>query len=322
MNIQELLRLASTQEQDTFARDIVVPLLHGQRRVAIRVAGIISHLQVATTAAGWKVGTSHDRRIFVARAEADVWQREQYLSLFPALRLILLEPTAHGSWLATPWNHDAAMRRFQIPALLQVHLVDGMLPFDRIVARVAGHIVWFDDTDRRADPAVAASMRQVLGAGGTLDVRGMSSSERFAWYTHSAAHAVELQRNAEQEAALVAHQSEVTRLAAQEEMQRQQTQRQSRSEQSIRAHLQTAGAQLAGYQINTDGSVRVTWLSQGQEHTAVLGQDMSVVAAGICVSGHDRVFDLATLVGVVDQAPSFAKARHYAVDASDWEDED
>jgi hypothetical protein len=63
---------------------------------------------------------------------------------------------------------------------------------------------------------------------------------------------------------------------------------------------------LVGYTTNATG-LRVTWEREGQQSTTLINPDLAVVSAGICLSGMDHDFDLASIVGVVQDAPAFAR---------------
>jgi hypothetical protein len=74
----------------------------------------------------------------------------------------------------------------------------------------------------------------------------------------------------------------------------------------LRAALTLGGARLIGYEPAGD-ALRVTWERAGQRSVSPIAPDTTVVSAGICLSGEDSRFDLASIVGVVREAPAFAR---------------
>ena len=66
------------------------------------------------------------------------------------------------------------------------------------------------------------------------------------------------------------------------------------------------GARLIGYETSA-GVLRVTWERDGQRSITLINPTLDVVSAGICLSGADQHFDLASIIGVVRDAPQFAR---------------
>ncbi len=75
--------------------------------------------------------------------------------------------------------------------------------------------------------------------------------------------------------------------------------RQATDEQRIREALEHGGAELREM-ARRGGEIRVTYEVDGRRHVSLVhGSDMTVQSAGVCLSGGDRAFDLASLVGVL-----------------------
>ena len=62
-----------------------------------------------------------------------------------------------------------------------------------------------------------------------------------------------------------------------------------------------AGAELRAHW-ERDGACVVRYAIDGHEHTSTLDPaDLTIASAGVCLSGQDEQFDLASLVGVLRQ---------------------
>jgi hypothetical protein len=207
-------------------------------------------------------------------AQPSLRQIRDYLALFPAVRLVLLARAGHdpstGSghcWLAVPAHRGDS--RFQIDGSARVHLARGVQPFEQIVARFDGAHFWFQETDRRRNPAIAAYLRESLAA--------------------------ETAPDALHKPTLTAEEREAYRLLYQatEAIQR------DRVEARLADALAHAGAELASY-IEREDAYTVSFTVDGQPHRSTVRKgDLTVLAAGICLEGQDRRFDLTSLVGVI-----------------------
>ena len=78
------------------------------------------------------------------------------------------------------------------------------------------------------------------------------------------------------------------------------------TERRVRDALTVGGARLVGYEAG-EGILRVTWERDGQRSVALVNANLEVVSAGICLSGEDQRFDLASIIGVVNEAPQYAR---------------
>ena len=262
-------------------REFLAPLVRGGR-ARLRVRGLLYELAVMGAGPGWWICRARDERSAELVGEALPWQRGEYMALWPALRLVLLEPLAGGAWLALPFNPADAHQRFGIAGPLALQLVENGRPLDRVIGRVDGGTVWYDDADRRADPATAEALRDALAAEREAPgVARLGAGERAAY------------------ALLLARAGEV-RLADEA----------ARAERRLRHAIEIGGARLLGYEPAGDHMPtgwRVTWERDGHRSVTLVSADLGVVSAGICLSGEDARFDLASVVGVVRDSPAFAR---------------
>jgi hypothetical protein len=174
-------------------------------------------------------------------------------------------------WLALAANRGDD--RFEIGGLVPVRLIDDGEMFDTVVARFDGGQFWFDELDARADSGAAAYLRESLGR--TLDPRALDRKALTG--EQRTAYAAEYARRLEE--------------TLREER--------ARPERRLRVALEHAGARLRDFGDRGD-VYRVTFSFDGRRHTSVVRKDdLSVVTAGICLSGQDGNFDLASLVGVL-----------------------
>jgi hypothetical protein len=277
MDAIRLIRALAARERALRGREFLAPLRR-DCRARVRIQELIYELIVAGAQPGWWICRVCDGHSAEVVAEALAWQRGEYLALWPVLRMVLLEPLAGRDWLALPYNPAAAMQRFGFAGPHIVSLVEGGQPCERIIARVEGATLWYDAPDRRADPQIAEQLRAALSEEcAEPDVAHLGAGERAAYELLLAAR----------------HQAHIAieerRLAGE-----------------LRAALTITGARLLGYE-RVGAQVRVFWEREGARNVTLVDPDLTVAAAGICLSGQDRRFDLTSIVGVVRDAPDYAR---------------
>jgi hypothetical protein len=282
-----LIAALGAEERALRGQPFLAPLL-GQRRLRLRVRGIVYELHVRGAAPGWWVCRMCDARSAEPAEPAQPWQRGEYLALWPGLRLVLLEPMPSPSgaepgaaWLALPANPAEAKRRFGLDSLATVQLVEEGRPFEQVIGRVEGRTIWYDDVDRRADPLLPEALREELAAG------------------HAEPRAANLTPGLRTAFELLAAGAEATSNAPDDGSARG-------VERRLRRALEIGGARLLGYSYTPHG-LRVEWRREGQRGATLVDGGLNVVSAGICLSGEDNSFDLASIVGVVAEAPDFAR---------------
>jgi hypothetical protein len=166
--------------------------------------------------------------------------------------------------------------RFRIEGLVPIRLVEEAQHFEVLLTRFDGTQCWYDGPDPRRDPGTAAYLRESLARmvePSQLVRPGLTAEERVAYVLNY-----------------------TTRLQAELEARR------DRVEERLRAALAHAGAELREYQEWGD-VYRVSYDVDGRRHGSIVARDdLSVQAAGICLSGQDGDFDLQSLVGVLREA--------------------
>jgi len=287
MSIDEVLDRLEAAENEFAGRELMAPVVGpeagpaaGRAEVAVRIAGVICRLRTIDDLPrgfrGWAIlrALSTSRARFVG--EAGLAQVAAYLALFPVLKLLTLR-LADARWLCMAAH--AGDLRFSIQGVIPLELPEeGLEPLETVIARFDGRQFWYERRDPGRDPAVAAYLRNALGDVGRdglppeareLQKRGLTPEERAAY--------------------------DWLRKEKIEEIKDQ-------AELRLREALKHAGAHYRSH-AERPGVFVVRYEVDGQEHVSTVDRgDLSVIAAGICLDGTDRRFDLASLVGVLRQA--------------------
>lgn len=284
MSIHDLLNKMEAAEEAFLETEFLAPILPG-RQVRVRITGVICTLRVVgKTEPDWAIlkPLAMDKAKVIAIPS--LRQIREYLKLFPAVTLLLVS-RAGADWLALPAHRGD--RRFQIDGTVRVHLITGAEQFQQIIARFDGGHFWFQEIDRRRSPAIAAYLRDALNAETSPD------------QLHKPTLTAE-----EREAYGLLYQ-------AIEDARRDQV------ELHLADALAHAGACLSSY-VEREDAYTVTFNVDGQTHRSTVHKDdLTVLSAGICLSGEDRKFDLQSLVGVIREGTR----RHQIVREEDEENE-
>lgn len=291
-DIDQLMRSLQAKEEQFLAREFLAPAVTGGE-VRVRIGGVVCRLHIQPRSfAGWGVfrPLSHDQAELIRPASLS--ERREYLRLFPLVRLILCR-RAGERWLASPASFGD--HRLQFEGLAPVLMVDDAQQFDTIAARYDGSLFWFDEVDARRDPSAAAYLREALAASTSpddLNRKGITAEERAAYEVNywTLLQAEQLQAAPESHPGVSGNSV------------RRRGRRQAPVDvvaERLSLNLSHAGAQLVEY-LERGDSYRVTYSVDGQRFTSSVNkEDLTVHVAGICLSGEDRLFDLASLVGVL-----------------------
>jgi hypothetical protein len=274
-DVRKLLAKLSAEEERFRAARFVAPCVRGGRLRA-RVAGLVcTFTPEPRDFQGWGIFQPTGGKVAEVVEEADLPLVARYLGGLPRLRLWLAEPLEGQTWLAYPASEGDARQRLGGARPLLVRLVTEGTAFEPVVARGDGRAWWFEEVDRRADPRFATGLREALQeviAPEQLRLKGLTPEMRAAYD-----------------------------LAAQRAMAFRAQFQERRDQRRLRGALELAGGELREFRDRGD-FWQVEWTTcDGQRHTSAIGKrDLTVISSGICLSGHDRDFDLQSLVGVMD----------------------
>ncbi len=196
----------------------------------------------------------------------------EYLQLLLPVRLHLACLLQGQTWLAYPVNESDAKQRTGVAKPVPVHLVTEGSQFEPIVARWDGHCLWFEEIDRRADPLPSEKLKAALKKlilPQEVRFKGMTPEMRTVYELVS--------RNIKDFDPKV------------------------REEKRLQRALKMGGGELRDF-FDRENYWLVEWTSGTGEHhsSAIAKNDLTVMSAGICLSGLDKNFDLHSLVGVVE----------------------
>ncbi|MEM9068799.1 MAG: hypothetical protein AAGE52_09845 [Myxococcota bacterium] len=276
-HVLKLIEEFAKAEADLRAQRFLSPCVPGAT-LRIRVNGLVYVFRPNPPGfAGWGLFQAIDARRaqLVARPERALVAR--YLARLPSVRLHLVRKIRRKAWWAVPSNAEGFRRRFGRDGPVVVHLAKDVAPFDTIVARYDGATFWFEGPDLFADPVLAEALTKAFRSKHDvheLQLTGVTPEliDAFIWARlHQAKH---------EKAPL---------------------------EQALESALRIGGGFLDGYR-ETEGNIVVQWRDrQGHRHSSALARGaLEVRAAGaVCLQGRDSDFDLASLVGVMSDAPDY-----------------
>ena len=270
LNINEALTRLAREETAFLHAALLAPVVRG-RGVAVRIAGVRCTLRVVPPAFhGWGVFQPVSHAVATLVRQATAGERRQYLDLFPQLRLVVCGRDGNRP-LAVPAG--AADARFEIAGPVEVQLAPEFDLFDTLLVRFDGARFWFDELESRSDPAAAAYLRKALADmvdPEKLSRSGLTEGQRCAYSAAFQQRIAAVRADEREDAGL-----------------------------RLKAALSHAGAGLHDF-AELSQAYRVSFVLDGRRHTSVVRKhDLSVVTAGICLSGQDRKFDLSSLVGVL-----------------------
>ncbi|MDB9315489.1 hypothetical protein PN462_20415 [Spirulina sp. CS-785/01] len=291
-DLDDLLNQLATQEAQLGEQEFLAPCVRGGK-VQTKIANLVyTFTPYPADFEGWGIFIPRDRSCAEVVDEANLPQLAEYLHLFPRLRLHLAYALRGQTWLAYPVNESDMQQRFQTAQPVAVHLVSEGAQFEPIVARFDGTAYWFETVDRRADVQLVAALREALTA------NTLPPNVQFAGITPEMRTVYELVwQQTEEGQRQLRHRQQVREGRRNR---RRETRQPQTPETRLREALHQGGGQLREFRDRGEFWL-VQWTTHdGTGHTSAIAKsDLTVMSAGICLSGRDRDFDLQSLVGVV-----------------------
>ena len=276
-DVLDLIDELGNAEDALHSDGFLAPVLPGGK-VVVRIAGLVYELDAPEAEPGFY----RLRATGVGTAEvigrAGLRQVREYLSLFAPAKLLLVARRG-ASWLAAP----SAPGRLRVQGLVPVMLVREGRVFQSVIARYDGVTFWAEGSDPRGDPAVARYLREALQQMENPEALRRPRLSRF--HRDGYRHAWELIKEALRD----------------------------RTEERLRDALAHGGASLESY-VERDEAYAVTYTVDGATHVSTVGKgDLTVLSAGICLSGQDQKFDLQSLVGVMREARDSGEEPYWQI---------
>lgn len=275
-----MISQAANRESEDIKRRFIAPVHGGCPLVRVSLGGMLKTLPVRPDDfQGWGTFECRGRKRKTARMVREPSRDEidSYLSRLPSMKFRLcLCPGEDSNWVAYPCNGEAMRKRFGACEPVVIRLVDGATKFDAVVARYDGIKWWFDSLDMSDNLLIVEELRQFSLAKKTPDsirIKGLTPEMRKAY---------DINMNP----IPVAGAPDVPMT----------------DEERIAHSLERGGGRLLSF-LDRGDRWAVEWeTSTGERHSSAINkEDMTVISAGICLSGEDRKFDLQTLVQVVER---------------------
>ena len=284
VDIRGLIKQLAAREEDLRREQFLAPCVGGGQ-VRVSLDGLVCSFRPRPADfEGWGIFKPVDDGTAEVVEAAGLPQVARYLRLLKPLRVRLAERLHGQTWLAYPSNVEDARRQFKACGELRVHLVSEGARFEQSVAYTDGCNYFHGELDRRADPTLAERLREFLRQGvepHLVTWKGITPEMR-AVYALAAEFAPEMRHMRRRREAARTRQP---------------------ADQRLSAALGLNGGKLVDYEDEGE-NWRVAWqTSHGDAHiSTVAKRDLTIVSAGICLSGYDADFDLQSLVGVVERA--------------------
>jgi hypothetical protein len=258
------------EKEDTLTERVFISPIYGNEYVITRINGLVHKLGISDSVKpGWyKLKARNFKRAKVV-GEADFVEIDEYLKLLTKIRMVLVYKNKE-LYYGVPLKNNIA--GFDVSDLIPIFLTsdDQVRAFEKIICGFDGANFWYYQNDITSDPSRTEYLRdsfEKLLRPDKLQYTGLTLEEKIA-YT--------LRFNLDKKA------------------------RESLKVGSIKSDVEFAGGEFVRF-IERNDHYSVTYKIGGQQYTSYVTKDDShhVLTAGVCLQGHDREYDLTSLITVL-----------------------
>jgi len=267
-NALDLINKIGEEEDSITERDFISPVF-SDTIVMTKISGLSYFFSIPKTNPGWyKIRPiSKDKARIVS--EANLEDKDTYLKCLDRLRVVILFKHKEAHYAIVDKSN-----KFGIPFRdpIMVYLCDDtVMEFDRVFVRYDGSNFWFESIDSNNDPAKSDYLRESF--------QKFKNVVKFSGLTFEEKYGYSLRINLDKKYA------------------------EDRKIESLKEDVTHAGGVFKSFHERKD-HYSVTFEVDGEDFTSQVTKDPmhKILAAGLCLNGNDRIFNLKSLITVVREA--------------------
>lgn len=278
--ILDLIKSIGKKER-AISKEVFISPIFNTDQVVTSVNGLIQKLSIPETKPGWyKI-----KPINLVKAkilgDADFMEIDGYLKKLDKIRMLIVYKDK-DIFFGIPLKNNNVGLDFSQPIPILLASEDQAQFFDLVSCRYDGANVWYHEPDMTNDPAKSEYLRDQFEKyfdPKKIQYKGLTLEEKLAYA---------LRYNLDKKF------------------------RETLKENMLKKDVEHAGGQFVKFLERKD-HFSVTYLVDGQSYTSYVSKDPAhhVITAGICLSGGDRAFDLASLVNVLREGQHKGRIHRY-----------
>lgn len=278
-NALDLIRHLGKKENSLTEREFVSPV-YNSTTVVTYIEGLVHRLQIPRTDPGWYVIKPKNLRRATIKREANIEEVARYHRRLKKVRVVLLDRDG-DCYTALPLKNNplGLDPSSPVPVYLPSDYTES---FELAICGFDGVNLWYNVRELLNDPTKADYLKEQLEKDTTPDkirYTGLCFEEKMAY---SLMYAMRAKK------------------------------RELTVEGSLKKDVEHGGGEFVKFSERKD-HYSVTYTVDGQQYTSYVSKDRAhhVLTAGICLSGTDREFDLASLVSVLREGQEQGLIHRY-----------